>query len=428
MDGVKEMRRGTTSRRTVTALLAAVAAAGCPAPPLVNPVTPVCRIAPSPRNRSTSERGDTIRIVLPEPVDPARFPLGDSESERLLLTQLYEPLVRRDCAGTVIPGLADRWVVAADSAWRFRLRDEARFSDGTAAGASAVAAMLAARAPDWVVRTQGDREIVVRAPGNVLPGALAAGRFAIARAAPGAWPAGTVGTITPRDGGGGGGGGGVTFTRPDGVLSFTWPVGADARDLLEGGADAVLTDQTAAIEYAGARGTFDGIPLPWSRTYVLAVPPGGSETIAAGASWRDAVRTEARAAVAPFWWTGARCGEAAVPPAAPTTAAAPARVVYLQSDRHARGLAERLVARGVPRAAGLALPELRAAIAAGTDYAIVALPRLPGEVCAALTAAGLAGRPARSLLPLVDTRFQLVVRSGRFGVSLDGDGTPRIDP
>ena len=414
---VEEMRRGKTSRQTVTAFLAAIVAAGCPAPPLVNPITPACRIAPSPR-----QRGDTIRIVLPEPVDPARFPLGDTESERLLFTQLYEPLVRRDCAGTVIPGLADRWVPAADSAWRFRLRDEARFSDGTAATASAVAAILAARAPAWVVRAQGDREVVVRAPGggHILPGALAAGRFAIARAAPGAWPAGTAGTITPRESG-------VSFSFRGRVWAFTWQAGADARDLLEGGVDAVLTDQTAAIEYADARGTFDGIPLPWSRTYVVAVPAGGCVAIADRASWRDAVRTEARAAVPPFWWTAVRC-DAAPPSPPPLTAAAPTRVVYLETDRHARGLAERLVARGVSRAAGLVPPELRAALAAGTDYAVVALPRLPGEACAALAAAGLAGRPTRSLLPLVDTRFQLVVRSGRFGVSLDGDGTPRFDP
>jgi hypothetical protein len=86
------------------------------------------------------------------------------------------------------------------------------------------------------------------------------------------------------------------------------------------------------------------------------------------------------------------------------------------------------VARGVARAAALGPDDLRAAIAAGTDFAIVALPRSPGDGCATLARYGLTGRPARQIVPLLDTRLQLVVRSGRFGVSLDGDGTPRLDP
>ena len=53
-------------------------------------------------------------------------------------------------------------------------------------------------------------------------------------------------------------------------------------------------------------------PLPWSRIYVLAIPPGqrgfGALIPADSAAFRadlasDAVRVEARAAEGPFWWS-----------------------------------------------------------------------------------------------------------------------------
>lgn len=206
-------------------------------------------------------------------------------------------------------------------------------------------------------------------------------------------------------------------------IAFSWLPTADARDVLERGADAVLTDQPQALEYAAARGAFTSIALPWSRAYVLLVPLGGQMSVAAAGSWRDAVRGESRAPVGPFWWTEAQCGGA---PA--NGAGSPKRVMYPEGDARARGLAERLVARGAPRAAELSRAELPAAVAAGTDYAVVPLPLAPGDACETLRGWGLAGRPGIGLIPLVETRFHLVVRRGRFGVSLNRDGTPRIDP
>lgn len=404
----------------------AVAACRPPATPIAIGVTPACRVAYASRN--PRERADTIRIVLPETVDPAHAPAAWTEAERLVFGQLYEPLLRQDCAGVLTPGLAERWTRMGDSGWRFRLRPEAKFSDGSAATGSAVAAVLGGFRR---VSALGDRELVVYTGGEPLvPAAVADPGLSVTKAAgPGQWPVGTLGLITSAPNG-------VTLTRAGRVIAFTWPAGADARDALDGGADAVLTDQPAALEYAAARGSFDAIPLPWSRTYVVVIPPNRSVAFAEGGGpWRDAVRGEARPATGPFWWRTVRCNgaERAVPP--PVASGSP-RVVYRVDDAHARGLAERFVARGASgspserreRAVGLSAGELRASIAAGTDYAIIALPRSPGDACASLVRHGLAGRSPQQLIPLLDTRLQLVVRSGRFGVSLDGDGIPRFDP
>ncbi len=388
--------------------------AGCQPPP-PPPLTPLCLIAVRPKQPI-----DTIRIVLPEPVDPAAYAAGTSDAERFLFAQLYETLVRRDCSGTVLPGLATKWDRSSDTTWRLALRSDARYSDGSKVTAGEVAAALTAAAPPgWRVTAPGN-DVAIRATAELLPGALSNPRYVIAKTGgAGGWPLSTAGTLSAIPGG-------VMLKREAGVTVFTWPAGADARDLLESGVDGVLTNQPAAVDFASTRGTFDAIPLPWSHSYVLAVPPGQNTAIAQGGRWREAVRGDARAAAGPFWWATAQCpaGAPASAPAAP--AATPTRVVYPQGDSVARGLAERLVARGVPSAQALAPAELRTAVAGGADYAIVPLARNATNHCATLEAAGLAGWPAAALIALVDTRFQFIVRSGRFGVLLDENGTPRI--
>jgi len=226
--------------------------------------------------------------------------------------------------------------------------------------------------------------------------------------------------------------GGVTVRRPGHpVLSFTWP-GTDARDLLDGGFDAVLTGDPTAIEYATAQAGFSVMPLPWSRTYLIVVKTGGGITWAEGPSvWRDAMRGDARPTVPPFWWRETTCRDSVGPPV-PPGGSQPPRMVYLQGDENARGLAERYVARGASleprerreRLTGVSAAELGMAVASGADYAVVSLPRNPADPCDALAAVGLVHRPAREVIPMLDTRLHLIVRQGRFGVSLDGDGIP----
>ena len=72
--------------------------------------------------------------------------------------------------------------------------------------------------------------------------------------------------------------------------------------------------------------------------------------------------------------------------------------------------------------------ELAAAAASGADYAVVALPREPANPCEILGELGVRQRPAREVIPMLDTRLHLIVRRGRFGVSIGGDGIPHFDP
>src|SRR5262245_5054709 len=111
-------------------LLLPLLLAGCqPAP--IPTLTPACFIAGRPKTPV-----DTIRIVLPQPVDPARYASGTSAVEQFLYAQAYESLVRRDCAGEVLESLSDKWDMARDSTWHFQLRPDARFSDGSKVTAS----------------------------------------------------------------------------------------------------------------------------------------------------------------------------------------------------------------------------------------------------------------------------------------------------
>lgn len=410
------MRRLVVVALTLAACRPPARAADPMVMPRVLPTMPVCALARAPR-----EHADTLRIVLPHAVDPALGPAGASETERLVFAQLYEPLLRQDCAGDLGPGLAESWGPLGDSAWRFRLRPGARFGDGTPATGAAVAAALKGVALPWRVAEAGERDVVIHGGGDPrLPADLARARWAVTRdGGPGGWRIGTRGTITAAPHG-------VMLAHGTGVLVFSWPAGTDARDALDGGADGVLTDHPAAIEYAAARAAFDALALPWSRTYVMVTPPGRSALATGAGPWRDAVRVDARPAAGPFWWTTAKCnGGTAAPSAAPATGA---RVVYPDGDDAARGLAERLVARGLGPVVALAPADLRAAVAGGAEVAIVVLPRSAGDPCALLATRGLAGRAIADLTPVLDTRLHLVVRAGRFGVSLDGDGTPRLDP
>jgi hypothetical protein len=155
------------------------------------------------------------------------------------------------------------------------------------------------------------------------------------------------------------------------VLEFRWWPGGDARDLLESRADAVVTDQHAAIEYAAARPDLEALPMPWSRVYALVVPAGMRSLVPVG-SWRDAVRGEARP---PSWPLCLSMGAGPDRPAVPRSQV---RLVYRQGSEHARQLAERFVARWTapdlrPRSVALDPAALGAAVGAGRDFAVVAL-------------------------------------------------------
>src|SRR2546422_8863370 len=55
------------------------------------------------------------------------------------------------------------------------------------------------------------------------------------------------------------------------VKIATGPASA-ARDALDGGADVLITDDAATLDYARTLTGYVDVPLEWSRTYVLLAP------------------------------------------------------------------------------------------------------------------------------------------------------------
>jgi hypothetical protein len=213
------------------------------------------------------------------------------------------------------------------------------------------------------------------------------------------------------------------------VITF---VAGNPRDLLDGGVDALLTDDPALIDYAATRPrALAALALPWSRTYGVLAVVGLPVTDTAGFRDRmaDAVSGAARGAGLPEWWReAARCPGSNNPPSA-SRAIISDRIVYRAGDQHAQEVAERLVALAARlRAVGLDEAGFDQAVASGNDFAyVVATPsRVAGDPCRGLTRLRLEPGHLARLLPLVETRWHLIVRRGRFGVSVDTEGTPRF--
>lgn len=288
------------------------------------------------------------------------------------------------------------------------------------------------------------------------------------------------------------------------VIKVVAAAAADPRDLLDQGADVLLTADAAVVDYATTRPEVTAIALPWHRTYVLlsparvqqlgiaslqaATPPAAPSSRFLDALARDAVTAEARAAESPFWWDDpARCdihlppGDSRVVTAAGLPTRTPSRakrIVYAESDRTARELAERLIAlagsgsgsRDGGEALALlgqevdgsrwvaeALPaaslatSLRASDATAyvlaldtkvidpcgaTQTLLNNVPWLaaPGRVPLADVAGAAATVAAeeldltRALVPLVDTRRRVIVRAGTPELGVGWDGTVHIIP
>ncbi|MGH7552076.1 MAG: ABC transporter substrate-binding protein, partial [Longimicrobiales bacterium] len=76
-------------------------------------------------------REGLIVVGLEGAVDPANAPRPRNRAERLVFSQVYETLVRVDCEGRVVPGLAESWIrQPRGDEWLFTLRGDARFHDG----------------------------------------------------------------------------------------------------------------------------------------------------------------------------------------------------------------------------------------------------------------------------------------------------------
>ena len=425
------------------ALLAGACRAGAPRaelplpPPAPAPGDTTCTIA---AGRAVAR--DTITFTVTDPVDPGHAPLPRNDAERLVFGQLYESLIRVDCQGHALPGLAATWEQAAGDRWAFTLRDNARFWDGAPVTARDVLASFrshdATLAADLTVT--GDRTFTV--PASIAPfQRLADQALAVTKPAPGgSWPIGTgrywmtSGDPASPD---------VLVAQPMARAGYpvvkvaTVPASA-ARDALDGEAGVLITDDPAALEYARTLPGYVDIQLEWNRTYVL-LAPGRDKPVVGDLrleSLREAVRGDARPAEwsgpGRSWFTDLEpCGVSA---GRDTLGAAGRRrrIVYKQSDRSAADLAARLVGLGAlgrgAVAAGVPATAYQSALRAGSDAAyVVELRRRVYDVCRA----ALELPPwisAATIAPLLDVRSHAVVRRGLPRMALDWDGTLRLSP
>jgi extracellular solute-binding protein (family 5) len=425
-------------------LLAAALIVACRRAPARPPIAPLpapppgdtsCIIAAGPPSAR-----DTVMVAFTEPIDPAHAPLPRNDAERVAFSQLYQTLIRVDCVGRPLPGLAQSW--EHGEGWTFTLRGDARFWDGAPVTARDVLASWRATDP-LLARTAtatGERALTVASPGASLE-RLADPALAVTKPAPGGgWPIGT---------------GDYWATNADGdtpavlwaravpgvarpVLKLTTVAANSARDALDEGVDLLVTSDPAAREYAGTRPEYVDAPLDWNRSYVL-LAPGGNALNLAGLrreSLPQAVRVEGRPAEGvdggPFWFEDLHaCDLRAV---RDTTAPRPARrrVVYSQADRGAADLSARLVGLGVlgqgAVATGLSPGAFELALRAGNEAAyLIPLRRRVFDRCrAALELPAWSG--GARIVPLIDTRSHALVRRGLPRLAIDWDGTLRFVP
>jgi len=483
---------------------AALLMAGCgrarPASVTPQAEAPACALAletsDSPAGATRRGWPDEVEVALNDRVDPADAPAARNPSERMVFRQLYETLVRVDCEGRVLPGLAASWSHDAKGRrWTFTLRSGASFWDGSPVRAWAVAQGWAssretAGAQDGSgqidsVRVLGEREleIFLARPSTDAAGfarpvlsvtgsrryagwVLGSGPYRPA-VSPGA-PAGEIRLVASRPDDG----------RDDGIGSivFRAPDDTDPRGALDAGADVLVSSNPEVLAYARALPDFAVVPLPWSRTYVVAAGHGDEEpgppaspipAEALDRLARAAVRADARPAEPPFWWRDEDCAESVGLPGErvgtygstlPSTVQ-DARIVYPSGDAVARGIAERIVAltglgAATPSWLAEVLPGLRAGagspVVAGLDAAslarvarrggalavVVPVPRAPFGACPrASLGAGrklmgsiMSNGTGLRITPLVDVRSSLVARRGIVAIDVDGAGTPVFHP
>ena len=380
-----------------------------------------------------------------------------------MFRQLYETLVTVDCLGRVRPGLAASWRLDLERRTLIvTLRENARFADGTPMTADDVRNSWRGDGnrdqlhPVESIGVIDDRTVAIafrrhRADGDVAQ-VLAHPELAIAKpVADSAWPLGTRGArIVPQnDRQRGPNAPAITITR-DALPPLRFLIApGDARDLLDAGVDLLLSRDPAALDYARTLPQFQTVPLEWQRTHVLLTPGRLSPSVQLSAEARqvladDAVRGEARGARGPFWWQR-DCDVLPSPPRGQTSPAP--RIVYDANDGDARDLAERFVGlarasasgatmfldvllpdrprRTYERALGLTGNALAQAIRLGADAGyVVSVDSRPVDPCRDLQVL-VSAAPwlnPETVVALIDTRLQAVVRKGRSGVSAEWDG------
>ena len=371
----------------------------------------------------------TVTIGLTEPVDPRHAPAARNDAERIVFRHLYDTPVRLDCEGHVLPELVDQWTKEdGGRRWAFRLRDDAQFWDGAPVAAQDI--VFGRGGAGYTLSALDKRTVTVSLAKEKddVPSVLGDRGLGITKPAPdSSWPIGTgrywanSGTTTDKE---------IRAHSTTGdTIVFKVATSGDARDLLDGGVDLLVTRDRALRDYGATLQNHAVIALPWDRTYVyVTAETGGGGTKFDGLE--QSVRAEARRAEGSFWWLDLRaCGIGKAPggDVAPPAPSGQHRILFLRSDPTARELAGRLAAltRAVATARGA--DDYRDALASGGAWGyIVALPRVTADPC----------RTARDLLPswsatftaLVDTRATAIVRRGAARWTVDQDGTVHLAP
>jgi peptide/nickel transport system substrate-binding protein len=110
----------------------------------------------------------TLRVLTQFPAASADPQQSDDNWTQALLANVYEPLVRLDAAGTLVPALAASWTNPDARTWRLELRPDVRFHDGWRFTAADVAWTLerGLAAPDSWIRSVAPalESITVRGP------------------------------------------------------------------------------------------------------------------------------------------------------------------------------------------------------------------------------------------------------------------------
>lgn len=434
---------------------ALVAAAAC---------SPAAPAAPAPGAAQCVVADDSARahITFGIGTDARRDP-GYSAVE-ILVGQLYETLVRTDCAGRVIAGLADSWSSTDGTHWQFALRRDASFTDGTRADARNVAAVLSRVPMLAAVAAMGeyDLRVTLHAPADVR--LFARRELMVVRMEGPGLPSGTGPySALPQRGArmvqlvvrGDSSAVQRTRTRSDAAPDTisVRDFGADLRRAIDAGVDALVTSDVATIAYAQARSGYSVAPLTWSSTHVLATVQ-SSDSVAEVPSTAfptALVGAASRPALPPFWWNDCASpagGESLAERDAAADRAAPGghdgRILFLRSDPVARAIAERItaLARGrapawladrlshdrAPTAAGVERAELLDAVRERSALAVVTpLRRVEHGDCDVanpeLYARLIAGW---RITPLIDTRNDLIYSPGIGRVTVDADGTIRF--
>lgn len=117
------------------------------------------------RSRAKPGAGRTLTVLspgVPDRFDPTQDPRG---SARSIFFNVFEPLVRIDSTGRLVPCLADSWTNPSPEVYSFHLRPGVRFHDGAPLEAEhVVASFTAAQAPSSVIAGSLADVVEVAAP------------------------------------------------------------------------------------------------------------------------------------------------------------------------------------------------------------------------------------------------------------------------